>query len=170
MIRKAAEFNIVGTEAKFTGYAVKCDLCRPEKLKPGFHITKTGMYIIGQPNGPYLVDFDSAAFDRTLEITQEHSQNVLNRVTGTIDVKIKKIHLASSFTDRSKQTIRYRKGRILLAGDAPHIHSPLGAQGLGPVTAIQALRRRSTCTPTRRVQRFPIALATACLSEGYSLY
>jgi hypothetical protein len=38
--------------------------------------------------------------------------------------------LASSFTDRSKQAATYRKGRILLAGDAAHIHSPLGAQGL----------------------------------------
>jgi hypothetical protein len=46
------------------------------------------------------------------------------------DVKITKIHLASSFTDRSKQATRYRNGRVLLAGDAAHIHSPLGAQGL----------------------------------------
>jgi 2-polyprenyl-6-methoxyphenol hydroxylase-like FAD-dependent oxidoreductase len=35
-----------------------------------------------------------------------------------------------SVTDRSKQTTSYRKGRVLLAGDAAHIHSPLGAQGL----------------------------------------
>jgi 2-polyprenyl-6-methoxyphenol hydroxylase-like FAD-dependent oxidoreductase len=44
------------------------------------------------------------------------------------DVKITKIHLASSYTDRSKQATSYRKGRVLLAGDAAHIHSPLGAR------------------------------------------
>ena len=130
VIRKAAGFDFVGTEAKFTGYAVQCDLDPPEKLKPGFHITNTGMYIVGRPNTLHLVDFDGAAFDRTQEITQEHLQDVLSRVTGMTDVKITAIHLASSFTDRSKQATSYRKGRVLVAGDAAHIHSPLGAQGL----------------------------------------
>lgn len=130
VIRKAAGFEFVGTEAKFTGYAVQCDLDHSEKLMPGFNFTKTGMYIFGPPDTLHLVDFDGAAFDRTQEITQEHLQDVLNRVTGITDVKITTIHLASSFTDRSKQSTSYRKGRIFLAGDAAHIHSPLGAQGL----------------------------------------
>ena len=47
-----------------------------------------------------------------------------------MDVKITAMHLASSFTDRCKQATAYRKGRVLLAGDAAHIHSPVGAQGL----------------------------------------
>ena len=48
------------------------------------------------------------------------------------DVQITNVHLASSFTDRSKQITSYRKGRVLLAGDAAHIHPPMG-QGLnGP--------------------------------------
>ncbi|KAL9002676.1 MAG: hypothetical protein Q9188_004415 [Gyalolechia gomerana] len=45
-------------------------------------------------------------------------------------MKISKIDLASSFTDRCKQTTSYRKGRVLLAGDAAHIHGPVGSQGL----------------------------------------
>jgi hypothetical protein len=45
-------------------------------------------------------------------------------------VEITKIRLASTFTDRCKQATTYRQGRVLLAGDAAHIHSPLGAQGL----------------------------------------
>ncbi|KAF2803184.1 putative pentachlorophenol 4-monooxygenase [Mytilinidion resinicola] len=130
VIRKAAGFDFVGTEAKFTAYAVKGDFDHPEKLKPGFHATKNGMYVFMKPDTVHLVDFDSAAFDRTKEITQEHLQDVLNRVVGTTDVIITAVHLASSYTDRSKQTTHYRNGRVLVAGDAAHIHSPLGAQGL----------------------------------------
>ena len=129
VIRKAAGFSLEGTEARLTGYAVKCELDHPEMLKPGFHITKTGMYVVG-PDSLHLADFDNGAFDRTQGITQEHLQDVLSRISGITNVKITKVHLASSYTDRSKQATSYRKGRVLLAGDAAHIHSPLGAQGL----------------------------------------
>jgi 2-polyprenyl-6-methoxyphenol hydroxylase-like FAD-dependent oxidoreductase len=36
----------------------------------------------------------------------------------------------SRFTDRSRQAASYREGRVLLAGDAAHIHYPIGGQGL----------------------------------------
>ena len=35
-----------------------------------------------------------------------------------------------TWTDRGQQATTYRKGRVLLAGDSAHIHSPLGGQGL----------------------------------------
>jgi len=40
------------------------------------------------------------------------------------------LHVAATWTDRAHQATTYRKGRVLLAGDAAHIHSPLGGQGL----------------------------------------
>jgi 2-polyprenyl-6-methoxyphenol hydroxylase-like FAD-dependent oxidoreductase len=36
----------------------------------------------------------------------------------------------SRFTDATRQAASYRKGRVLLAGDAAHVHSPAGGQGL----------------------------------------
>ncbi|MGP1664974.1 MAG: FAD-dependent monooxygenase, partial [Rhodanobacter sp.] len=36
----------------------------------------------------------------------------------------------SRFTDATRQAVAYRKERVLLAGDAAHIHSPVGGQGL----------------------------------------
>jgi 2-polyprenyl-6-methoxyphenol hydroxylase-like FAD-dependent oxidoreductase len=38
--------------------------------------------------------------------------------------------LMSRFTDATRQAASYRAGRVLLAGDAAHIHSPAGGQGL----------------------------------------
>lgn len=129
-IRRAAGFGFEGTDAKLTGYAVHCELDHPEKLKLGFNATENGMYVSISRDSVQLFDFDDGAFDRTQTITKEHLQEVLNRVTGITDLKFEKVHFASSYTDRCMQATTYRKGRILLAGDAAHIHSPLGAQGM----------------------------------------
>jgi hypothetical protein len=56
-------------------------------------------------------------------------QAVLRRISG-VDVTLTALKLATSWTDRAYQASAYRKGRVLLAGDAAHIHSPLGGQGL----------------------------------------
>lgn len=127
--RRAAGFEFAGTEATMTGYVVHCDLDHPDKLTPGFQPTKDGMYIFRKPDTVYLMDFDGGA-GRTQELSRERIQNVLDRVTGKTDVRITEIHLVTAFTDRSKQATEYRRGRVLLAGDAAHIHPPLGAQGL----------------------------------------
>ena len=36
----------------------------------------------------------------------------------------------SRFTDMTRQAASYREGRVLLAGDAAHVHGPFGGQGL----------------------------------------
>jgi 2-polyprenyl-6-methoxyphenol hydroxylase-like FAD-dependent oxidoreductase len=131
VVRKEAGFEFVGTDAQFTGYATHIEIEGREKLKPGFNVSETGMYINVVQNGAFhLLEFDGANFDRAGDITLEHLQRVLDRAIGRTDVKITKVHLASSYTDRSMQATSYRKNRVLLAGDAAHIHSPLGAQGL----------------------------------------
>lgn len=129
-VRKLAGFDFTGTEPQFTGYVVLADIADPELLRPGFNLTPTGMYL-RTPAEAYIgmLDFDGGAFDRSQQPTRDHLQKVLRRVSGT-DVTLNDVHLASSFTDRAMQATTYRQGRVLLAGDAAHIHSPLGAQGL----------------------------------------
>ncbi|MBZ9995848.1 FAD-dependent monooxygenase [Mesorhizobium sp. BH1-1-4] len=128
-VRKAGGFEFVGTDPEFTGYSVDVELADPEKLEPGRHYTATGMYTYGQPGTIAMVEFDGGAFHRTQPITPEHVQAVLRRVSGT-DVTVTALRLATTWTDRAYQATAYRKGRVLLAGDAAHIHSPLGGQGL----------------------------------------
>ena len=129
-VRGLAGFDFVGTEPQLTGYAVHATIADPEKLRPGFNLTPTGMYLQTPFEGHIgMMDFDGGAFDRSQQPTREHLQAVLRRLSGT-DVTLSGVHLASSFTDRAMQTTTYRQGRVLLAGDAAHIHSPLGGQGL----------------------------------------
>ncbi|KAI1085973.1 monooxygenase [Rostrohypoxylon terebratum] len=128
-VRKLAGIEFAGTKPECTGYAVVADFDNVGVLKSGLNPSDGGMYIIGPMGNMFLLDFDGGAFDRTKEITPEHLNTVIARVTGH-DVKVTNLKLASVFTDRCMQATEYRRGRVLLAGDAAHIHSPLGGQGL----------------------------------------
>ena len=130
VVRKAGGFKFAGTEPEFTGYSTKMDIADPEKLSPGRNLTPTGMYLQSQPGYIMIQDFDGGAFHHSKKpVTLERVQEALRRVSGT-DVTIGTLHIATTWTDRARQATTYRNGRILLAGDAAHIHAPLGGQGL----------------------------------------
>ena len=129
IVRKAGGFAFIGTDPEFTGYSAEIELADPEKLRSGRHYTATGMYTYATPGTIAMVDFDGGIFHRTQPITLDHVQAVLRRISGT-DVTVTALKLATTWTDRAYQATAYRRGRVLLAGDAAHIHSPLGGQGL----------------------------------------
>jgi 2-polyprenyl-6-methoxyphenol hydroxylase-like FAD-dependent oxidoreductase len=129
VVRKAGGFEFVGTEPEFTGYSAQADIVDSEKLSPGRNLTPTGMYFQSQPGYLVMVEFDGGAAHRAEPVTLEHVQEVLRRVSNT-EVAISALHAITTWTDRARQATTYRNGRVLLAGDAAHIHSPLGGQGL----------------------------------------
>jgi len=128
-VRKASGIDFAGTEPEFTGYSVDVDIADPVPLQPGRQYTPTGMYTYTRPGTLAMVEFDGGAFHRVQPITREHVQAVLRRVSGT-DVTLTALRVATTWTDRAYQAGAYRAGRVLLAGDAAHVHSPLGGQGL----------------------------------------
>ena len=66
---------------------------------------------------------------RTDEPTLEDLRAALIRVDGT-DHGVHSPRFISRFTDMTRQAVAYRSGRVLVAGDAAHVHAPLGGQGL----------------------------------------
>ena len=67
--------------------------------------------------------------DRDAPMTLDELRASIRRVNGR-DLPIGGARWVSRFTDASRQAAQYRAGRVLLAGDAAHIHLPAGGPGL----------------------------------------
>ncbi|UAJ78511.1 FAD-dependent monooxygenase [Leifsonia sp. ZF2019] len=76
-----------------------------------------------------VVPAASVAEDRSVLPTLEEFRTQLRAFAGT-DFGVHSPRSLSRFTDATRLAERYRVGRVLLAGDAAHVHPPLGGQGL----------------------------------------
>ncbi|WP_369256844.1 rifampin monooxygenase [Geodermatophilus amargosae] len=82
-------------------------------------------------DGVYRVVVPAAglAGDRGVPPTLEEVRQQLRAVAGT-DLGVHSPRWLSRFGDATRLAERYRTGRVLLAGDAAHVHPPAGGQGL----------------------------------------
>ncbi|MEU9832018.1 rifampin monooxygenase [Streptosporangium sp. NPDC048047] len=82
----------------------------------------TGVYRV-------VVPAENVAEDRTVPPTLEEFRQQLRAFAGT-DFGAHSPRWLSRFGDATRLAERYRVGRVLLAGDAAHVHPPMGGQGL----------------------------------------
>ncbi|MGX1546209.1 FAD-dependent monooxygenase [Streptomyces adustus] len=129
-VRKLAGFDFPGTAPEITGHQAMVTMTGAEGLGTGWHTTATGTYAHGPMPGRVLaVRFDGPPVDRDAPVTAEELQDSVRHVSG-VDVTVTEVRTATRFTDNCRQASSYRAGRVLLAGDAAHVHSPFGGQGL----------------------------------------
>ncbi|GHG00060.1 MULTISPECIES: FAD-dependent monooxygenase [Amycolatopsis] len=71
---------------------------------------------------------------REVPVTEAEVREGLRAVFGS-RVELLELRYARRITNAARQAARYRHGRVFLAGDAAHVHLPIGAQGMN--TGIQ---------------------------------
>ncbi|MEU2440058.1 FAD-dependent monooxygenase [Streptomyces rubradiris] len=130
-VRKLAGFDFPGTAPEITGYQAVVRLSGAERLGTGWQTTDAGTYVHGPFPGRVLtVEFDGPPADRSAPVTAGELEASLRRVSGVPEVSVTEVVTATRFTDNARQATDYRRGRVLLAGDAAHVHAPFGGQGL----------------------------------------
>jgi 3-(3-hydroxy-phenyl)propionate hydroxylase len=140
LVRKGAGIEFRGWDATTSSILAEAEMV--EEPPFGIHRTGLGTHAFGREKyeirdgkivfakeGPIGVMVTEKNAGATTEPTLRDLSEALVAVCGT-DYGIHNLTWISRFTDMSRQAAAYRKGRVLLAGDAAHVHSPVGGQGL----------------------------------------
>ncbi|WP_129838228.1 FAD-dependent monooxygenase [Streptomyces sp. RFCAC02] len=95
-----------------------------------YHLTPDGvLVVVSLPEGGHRVFFDQRAGTRTDRPDTAELQRLLD-ARGPGRWRITDTWWSSRFQVHTKVAAAFRSGRVFLAGDAAHVHSPAGGQGL----------------------------------------
>jgi len=176
-VRKAAGIEFPGWEPTRSNLIAEAELS--ETPEWGTRRDATGIHGFGRveyevrdgevvyaDHGPVRIMVTESGIG-TGEPTLRDLREALVAVYGT-DYGVHSATWISRFTDTTRQAATYRNGRVLLAGDAAHVHSPVGGQGLniGVQDAVnlgwklaQVVKRMSpdSLLDTYHAERHPVA-------------
>ena len=140
VVRKAAGIDFPGWDPSTSYLIAEVEVAEEPEL--GIHRDARGIHSFGRleyeirdgevvfkDGGPLRVMVTEAQVGPASEPTLRNLSEELVAVYGT-DYGVHSPTWISRFTDMTRQAAAYREGRVLLAGDAAHVHSPAGGQGL----------------------------------------
>jgi 2-polyprenyl-6-methoxyphenol hydroxylase-like FAD-dependent oxidoreductase len=178
VVRKAAGIEFPGSDPTTSSLIAEAEFAEEPEL--GIRHDAIGTHAFGREeyeirdgevvfsdHGPVRVMVTEEHVGPTTEPTLRDLSEALITVYGT-DYGIHGPTWISRFTDMSRQAAAYRDRRVLLAGDAAHVHYPVGGQGLniGVQDAVnlgwklaQVVKRTSpeSLLDTYHAERHPIA-------------
>jgi 2-polyprenyl-6-methoxyphenol hydroxylase-like FAD-dependent oxidoreductase len=129
LVRKAAGIEFPGWDPSISFLLAEVEMS--EEPEVGMRRDEKGVHAIGRlEDGQRVrVVVREEEVGQIGEPTLRDLSELLIAVRGT-DYGVHSPSWISRFTDMTRQVACYRKGRVLVAGDAAHVHSPTGGQGL----------------------------------------
>ena len=129
LIRKAAGIEFPGWDPSVSSLIAEVEMSEEPEL--GIRRDEKGQHGLGRlEDGKRVrVVVRELHAGQTAEPTLRDLSQALVAVWGS-DFGVHSPTWISRFTDMTRQAASYREGRVLLAGDAAHVHYPVGGQGL----------------------------------------
>lgn len=129
LVRCAAGIGFPGTEPTMSSLVAEAAMSEEPVL--GMRRDAHGVHAIGPLEGGRMrIVVREPEVVAGGEPTAEDLSRLLVDVYGS-DFGLHDVSWVARFTDAARQADAYRRGRVLLVGDAAHVHSPVGGQGLG---------------------------------------